>query len=178
MGVLQISRTAQTEQIAAVGLRAHGVDVSPKAYRPRGRRDLGCALVTRPGTDPRWGVVAVEEVGPEGRATTRARSLAALFAARKGYPVGEAVPLGEAARKFLRAVPSLMLLVVVIGGILKGWFTATEASAVAVLYALVLAFIYKELTWRKLPGILLQSAKTTAVVLLLVIFLVRMALGV
>lgn len=94
--------------------------------------------------------------------------VAALFAARKGYPVGEAVPLGEAARKFLRAVPSLMLLVVVIGGILKGWFTATEASAVAVLYALVLAFIYKELTWRKLPGILLQSAKTTAVVLLLV----------
>ena len=94
--------------------------------------------------------------------------VATLFAARKGYPVGEAVPLGEAARKFLRAVPSLMLLVVVIGGILKGWFTATEASAVAVLYALVLAFIYKELTWRKLPGILLQSAKTTAVVLLLV----------
>ena len=94
--------------------------------------------------------------------------VAALFAARKGYPVGEAVPVGEAARKFLRAVPSLMLLVVVIGGILKGWFTATEASAVAVLYALVLAFIYKELTWRKLPGILLQSAKTTAVVLLLV----------
>ena len=45
--------------------------------------------------------------------------VAALFAARKGYPVGEAVPLGEAARKFLRAVPSLMLLVVVIGGILK-----------------------------------------------------------
>ena len=49
-----------------------------------------------------------------------------------------------------------------------GWFTATEASAIAVLYALVLAFIYKELTWQKLPEVLLRSAKTTAIVLLLV----------
>lgn len=49
MSVLQISRAAQTDQIAAVGLRAHGVDVSPRAYRPKGHADLGCALVTRPG---------------------------------------------------------------------------------------------------------------------------------
>lgn len=49
-----------------------------------------------------------------------------------------------------------------------GWFTATEASAIAVLYALVLAFIYKELTWQKLPEVLLRSSKTTAIVLLLV----------
>lgn len=61
-----------------------------------------------------------------------------------------------------------MLLVIVIGGILMGWFTATEASAIAVLYALVLAFIYKELTWQKLPEVLLRSSKTTAIVLLLV----------
>ena len=80
MGVLQISRTAQTEQIAAVGLRAHGVDVSPRAFLPQERADLGCALVTRPGKDPRWGVVAVEEAGYEQRATTRACALAALFA--------------------------------------------------------------------------------------------------
>ena len=57
---------------------------------------------------------------------------------------------------------------VVIGGILAGLFTATEASAVAVLYSLVLAFVYRELTWDQLPHVLLQSAKTTAVVLLLV----------
>ena len=42
-----------------------------------------------------------------------------------------------------------MLLVIVIGGILAGLFTATEASAIAVLYALILSFIYKELTWAK-----------------------------
>lgn len=87
MGVLQISRAAQTEQIAAAGLRAHGVDVSPRAYRPKARDDIGCALVTRPGVDPRWGVVAVEEVGSEGRAMTRARSLAALFAEEYRRPM-------------------------------------------------------------------------------------------
>ena len=94
--------------------------------------------------------------------------VAAMFAARKGYPVGVRVPFSEATRVFFRAIPSLMLLVIVIGGILAGLFTATEASAIAVLYALILSFIYKELTWAKLPQVLLRSAKTTAIVLLLV----------
>ena len=94
--------------------------------------------------------------------------VAALFAAKAGYPVGERVPFKEAIRYFFRAVPSLMLLVIVIGGILAGWFTATEASAIAVLYALLLSFFYKELTWKDLPEVLLRSARTTAIVLLLV----------
>ena len=94
--------------------------------------------------------------------------VAALFAAKAGYPVGERVPFKEAIRYFFRAVPSLMLLVIVIGGILVGWFTATEASAIAVLYALLLSFFYKELTWKDLPEVLLRSARTTAIVLLLV----------
>lgn len=94
--------------------------------------------------------------------------VAALFAARQNYPVGATTRPVQAARIFFRAIPSLMLLVVVIGGILFGFFTATEASAVAVLYSLILAFAYKELTWQKLPGVLLQSAKTTSIVLLLV----------
>lgn len=94
--------------------------------------------------------------------------VAALFAAKAGYPVGERVPFREAMRCFLRALPSLMLLVIVIGGILAGWFTATEASAIAVLYALLLSFFYKEMTWRDLPEVLLRSARTTAIVLLLV----------
>jgi len=66
------------------------------------------------------------------------------------------------------AVPSLLLLIIVIGGIVAGFFTATEASAVAVLYALILALIYKEITIKNLPDIILQSVKTTAIVLLLV----------
>ena len=55
-----------------------------------------------------------------------------------------------------------------IGGIVAGVFTATEASAVAVVYALVLALLYREVSLKDLPSILLQSASTTAIVMLLV----------
>ena len=71
-------------------------------------------------------------------------------------------------RKFLDALPSLLLLIIVIGGIVAGYFTATEASAVAVLYALILAFIYKEIKVKDLPVIILRSIRTTCIVLLLV----------
>lgn len=71
-------------------------------------------------------------------------------------------------RTFIDAVPSLLLLVIVVGGIVAGYFTATEASAVAVLYSLILALIYKEITLKDLPSIILKSVRTTAIVLLLV----------
>jgi len=74
----------------------------------------------------------------------------------------------HATRKFIDALPSLFMLVIIIGGIVAGYFTATEASAVAVLYALVLAFIYKEVRIKDLPGIILKSVRTTSIVLLLV----------
>ena len=70
--------------------------------------------------------------------------------------------------KFWAAFPSLMMLVIVIGGIVAGFFTATEASAIAVLYALILALLYKEITYKDLPEILLQSVRTTSIVMLLV----------
>jgi TRAP-type C4-dicarboxylate transport system permease large subunit len=70
--------------------------------------------------------------------------------------------------KFLDAIPSLMMLVIVIGGIVAGYFTATEASAVAVLYALILALIYREMKLKDLPDVILRSVKTTAIVMLLV----------
>lgn len=71
-------------------------------------------------------------------------------------------------KKFIDAFPSLLMLVIVIGGIVAGFFTATEASAVAVLYALILALIYKEITVKDLPAIILKSIRTTCIVLLLV----------
>ncbi len=71
-------------------------------------------------------------------------------------------------RKFLDAIPSLMMLVIVIGGIVAGFFTATEASAIAVLYSLILAFIYKQVSVKDLPLIILRSIKTTGIVMLLV----------
>src|SRR5690606_12998946 len=69
----------------------------------------------------------------------------------------------------LRAVPSVLLIVWVMGGILTGVFSATEASAVAVAYALFLGVaVYREIPLRALPRIVLKSAKTTAIVMLLV----------
>jgi tripartite ATP-independent transporter DctM subunit len=68
----------------------------------------------------------------------------------------------------VQAVPALLLIVVVIGGILAGIFTPTEASCIAVVYALVLAFLYKAIVVRDLPGILLEAGRTTAIVMFLV----------
>jgi tripartite ATP-independent transporter DctM subunit len=69
----------------------------------------------------------------------------------------------------MAAVPSMLLIIIVLGGILGGVFSATEASAVAVAYALLLGVgVYREIPVRKLPDILLRSAKTTAVVMLLI----------
>ena len=71
-------------------------------------------------------------------------------------------------KTFIIAFPSLLLLFIVIGGIVGGFFTATEASAIAVIYTLVLGFIYKEINVNNIPKILLESAKTSAVVMLLI----------
>jgi tripartite ATP-independent transporter DctM subunit len=95
-------------------------------------------------------------------------AVAGVWAYRNNYPTSDRVPLKTALWRFVDALPSLFMLVVVIGGIVAGIFTATEAAAVAVLYALVLAFIYREVTWRDLPDIFLETATTSAIVLLLV----------
>jgi len=94
--------------------------------------------------------------------------VASFWAKKKKYKLGERSSLKEVVRTFVVAVPSLFLLVVVIGGIVTGIFTATEASAVAVLYTLVLGFVYKEISVNSLPQILLDSSATTAIVMLLI----------
>jgi tripartite ATP-independent transporter DctM subunit len=94
--------------------------------------------------------------------------VAAVMAKRRGYVTSSRVSFGVAARTFVDAFPSLLLLVVIMGGIIAGIFTATEAAAIAVLYALGLAFIYREVKIRDMPQILLDSASMTAVVMLLI----------
>ncbi len=95
-------------------------------------------------------------------------AVAGVIAWRRKYARSDRVRAGIAVRKFFDALPSLLLLFVVIGGIVAGVFTATEASAVAVVYALILALLYREVSLKDLPSILLQSASTTAIVMLLV----------
>lgn len=95
-------------------------------------------------------------------------AVAGFIAHKKKYPVGEKVNLKTGVIKFLDAIPSLFLLVIVIGGIIAGYFTATEASAIAVLYTLILSFIYKQISFKQIPQILLRTVGTTAIVLFLV----------
>ncbi|MEM8891266.1 MAG: TRAP transporter large permease subunit [Bacteroidota bacterium] len=94
--------------------------------------------------------------------------VAGVMAKRKGFPAGERSSLKEVFGTFLNAFFSLLLLVIVIGGIIAGIFTATEASAVAVLYCLGLTFYYREISLKDLPDIFLSSAGTTAIVMLLI----------
>ena len=94
--------------------------------------------------------------------------VAAFWAKKKGYKTTQRSSVIKILKAFVIAFPSLLLLMIVIGGIVAGFFTATEASAVAVLYTLVLGFIYKEIKFKDLPAILLESSKTSAVVMLLI----------
>ncbi len=95
--------------------------------------------------------------------------VAFIYAKKHNYKVKVDFTFGFAVKKFLDAIPSLLLIIIVIGGIVAGYFTATEASAVAVLYALILSvFVYREIKLKDLPKILLDSASTTAIVMLLV----------
>lgn len=92
-----------------------------------------------------------------------------VHAKRKGYATAARLPLKVVVKQVFSAVPSLFLIVLVIGGIVGGIFTATEAGAIAVIYSLVLAVpIYKEVSVKQLPNILLKSAETTAIVMLLI----------
>ena len=95
--------------------------------------------------------------------------VAIIIAKKKGY---KGTPgkfdwknLGTAT---LRAIPSLSLIVVVIGGIIAGIFTATEGSAIAVVYALILGICYRNITWKSFWKILVDSAKMSGMVVFLI----------
>ena len=92
----------------------------------------------------------------------------AYVAITKNFSRGARTPLRLIWNYFRKAFFSLLLLVIVVGGIVAGIFTATEASAIAVLYAAVLALIYGDMKVKDIPSVLLTSGKTTAVVMFLI----------
>lgn len=94
--------------------------------------------------------------------------IAGITAKKKGYVIKENVSGKQALKAILDAIPSLLLIVIIIGGILGGVFTATEASAVAVAYATVLGLLYKGFTLKDLPCIILESAKMTGIITLMI----------
>jgi len=89
-------------------------------------------------------------------------------AIRKKLPTTGSFSFKDMVITFWRAVPSLFLIILVIGGIVIGIFTATEASAIAVVYALVLSVLYRSMNWEQLQKVLLESTKVTAIVALLI----------
>jgi len=94
--------------------------------------------------------------------------VAYIYAKKNNYPVSEKVTFKEGFKVFLDAIPSLMLIVIVIGGIVFGVFTATEGAAIAVVYTLILSIFYKSLTWEGMREILIKTAVTTGVIMFLV----------
>lgn len=91
------------------------------------------------------------------------------FAYRNGYPCEERSSLGEILVSFKRAILSLLLIIIVMGGILGGVFTATEAAAIAVVYAFFLSVVvYREVKFKDLKELLLKTGITTSVVMLLI----------
>ena len=98
--------------------------------------------------------------------------IAAWLHARRGGPQYREVQPFTAARlrrTFVRALPALGMPVIIIGGIVGGVFTPTEAAAVAVLYGLVIAmFIHRDLRVRDLPGLVLRAAALSAAVMVII----------
>jgi len=92
-----------------------------------------------------------------------------IYSVKKGYPRGHVLPLRTVVTKIAAALPSLLLLFIVIGGIIGGVFTATEAGAIAVLYSLFLAVVvYGEIKLNDLPDLVLRAGGITAIVMFLI----------
>ncbi|MEE1109862.1 MAG: TRAP transporter large permease [Lachnospiraceae bacterium] len=97
--------------------------------------------------------------------------VAFVYATKHGYIVKRTKKLsfGEVIRTILEAIPSLLLIVIIIGGILSGYFTPTEASGVAVIYAFILAvFVYRSIKISEIPQVLVNAGVTTTIIMLII----------
>lgn len=91
-----------------------------------------------------------------------------ILAKKEGY-LGQARPKGNDFVKIIvESIPSLFLIVIIVGGIVSGVFTATEASCIAVVYSLILSLIYRTINLKDLPDIIRDSAETTGIIMLLI----------
>lgn len=92
-----------------------------------------------------------------------------VYARKKGYRSPERFSGKEKLKVFWQAIPSLLMIVIVIGGIIKGIFTATEGAVAAVVYSLALSlFFYKSIKLKDLPRIFIDSAQMTGIIIFLI----------
>jgi len=95
-----------------------------------------------------------------------------LYTARKrNFPKGRVIPMGEALRICGDALWGLMTMVIILGGIMSGVFTATESASIAVVWAFfVTMFVYRDYKWRDLPKLMHRTVKTVCIVMILIGF--------
>jgi tripartite ATP-independent transporter DctM subunit len=97
--------------------------------------------------------------------------LCMIIARRENYPKGEVIPLRQALKICVEALWGLMTMVIILGGILSGVFTANESASIAVLWAFfVTMFIYRDYKWRDLPKLVHRTVKTVTIVMILIGF--------
>ncbi|MDZ4295688.1 MAG: TRAP transporter large permease [Hydrogenophaga sp.] len=99
-------------------------------------------------------------------------SVLCLYKAKKhGYPKGEVIPLKQALKICGEAMWGLMTMVIILGGILSGVFTANESASIAVVWAFfVTMFIYRDYKWSDLPKLMHRTVKTVTIVMILIGF--------
>ena len=92
-----------------------------------------------------------------------------LVAVKRGYPRGAFPGWSQVLRHFIGALPGLFTVFIILGGILSGIFTATESSAIAVIYTVIVAvFVYRSLNWNGFVTASINAVKTTAMILLII----------
>lgn len=94
--------------------------------------------------------------------------VALVIAKKKGYVGQKNSGYKETLKIIIEAIPSLMLILICVGGIIAGIFTATEASCIAVVYASVLSLFYKTINLKEFLNIVRDSAETTGIIMLLI----------
>ena len=91
------------------------------------------------------------------------------IAKKRNYPVEAVMTWKEGMVICVKSIPAMMTVVIIIGGIVSGFFTTTEAACIACIYTMLLGiFYYKELKWRDIPGIIKETAVTTGMVALMI----------
>jgi len=97
--------------------------------------------------------------------------LVLIIAQRQDFPKGEVVPLRQALKIALDAVWGMITIAIILGGILSGVFTPTEAGAVAVVYAFfVTMFVYRDIKWSELPKLVARVVRTVGMVMIMIGF--------
>jgi tripartite ATP-independent transporter DctM subunit len=97
--------------------------------------------------------------------------LCLYMAKKRNFPRGEVIPLKQALKICVEALWGLMTMVIILGGILSGVFTATESASIAVIWAFfVTMFIYRDYKWNELPKLMHRVVKTLSIVMILIGF--------